>query len=122
MVAADAAVAEVDLASLEVAYHQLRQPAPRCWRLAHWLVPPAEAKQVVGSWRGACWLGGGLLAVSGADSRVVGDTVAEQRVERRPSGLKLVDTRSWTVRPLDPAATGVSWRAGRLLSVGGTWD
>jgi hypothetical protein len=123
VVAADAPVAEVDLASLRVTYRHLRQPASLLRRLAHWLVPPAGAKlSAAGSWRGACWIGDGVLAVAGGDSRIVGDTVAEQRVDRRPSGLKLVDTRSWTVRTLDPAVTSVSWRAGRLVSTGGTWD
>ena len=53
---------------------------------------------------------------------MLGDTPAELRQEQRPSGLKLVDTRSWTVRALDPAATQASWRVGRLLAYGGTWD
>ena len=121
VVAAAAAVAEVDLAGLRVTYRHLRQPVSLL-RLAHWLVPPAEAKWGAGSWRGACWLGDGTLAVSGGASSIVGDTVAEQRMDQRPSGLKLVDTRSWTVRPLDPAATSVAWRSGRLLSYGGAWD
>ena len=122
VVAAGASIAEVDLDSLRVTYRRLRQPVSLLRRLAHWLVPPAEAKQVAGSWRGACWLGDGLLAVAGEETRILGDTVAEQRVDKRPSGLKLVDTRSWTVRTLDPEASSVSWRAGRLVSTGGTWD
>jgi hypothetical protein len=43
-------------------------------------------------------------------------------VDRRPAGLKLIDTRGWTVRTLDPAAAEASWKAGRLLAYGGTWD
>jgi hypothetical protein len=39
-----------------------------------------------------------------------------------PERVKLSATRTWTVRPLDPAATIASWRAGRLLGYGGTWD
>jgi hypothetical protein len=122
VVAADAPVAEVDLASLRVAYRHLRQPTSLLRRLARWLVPPAEAKLGAGTWRGACWLGDGTLAVSGGHTSILGDTAAEQRMHRRPSGLKLIDTRTWTVRTLDPAATGVAWRAGRLLSFGGSWD
>jgi hypothetical protein len=120
VVAAGATVAEVDLASLRVSYRQLRQPASLLRRLAHWLVPPAEAKQVAGSWRSACWLGDGSLAVSGADASMT--TVATQRMDTRTNGLKLVDTRSWTVRPLDPVAGSASWQAGRLLAFGASWD
>jgi hypothetical protein len=122
VVAADAPVAEVDLASLRVTYRRLRQPASLLRRLAHWLVPPAEAKLNAGNWRSACWLGDGSLAVWGEETSIVGDTPAEQRVDRRLSGLKLIDTRSWTVRTLDAAADMASWQAGRLLAYGGAWD
>jgi hypothetical protein len=43
-------------------------------------------------------------------------------VVQRPSGLKLVDTRTWTIRPLDPAAANASWQAARLLAYGRMWD
>ena len=43
-------------------------------------------------------------------------------MDRRLAGLKLIDTRSWTVRTLDPAAAEASWQAGRLLAYGGTGD
>jgi hypothetical protein len=122
VIAAGATVAEVDLGSLRVTYRRLRQPASLLRRLAHWLVPPAEAKQVAGTWRSACWLGHDTLAVSGGDNNITGDTPATQRMDQRPNGVKLIDTRTWTVRPLDPAATIASWQAGRLLAYGGTWD
>ena len=122
VVAAGATVAEVDLAGLRVTYRHLRQPRSLLRRLAHWLVPPAEAKLAAGTWRGACWLGGGALAVWGTDARVAGDTPAAYESDTRASGLKLVDTRTWTVRALGPEGTGVRWRAGRLLAFGSTWD
>jgi hypothetical protein len=122
VVAAGATVAEVDLAGLRVAYRHLRQPRSLLQRLAHWLVPPAEAKLAAGTWRSACWLGGGTLAVWGTDARVTGDTPAELRSDTRASGIKLVDTRTWTVRALDPEGTGVRWQAGRLLAFGSIWD
>jgi hypothetical protein len=122
VVAAGSTVAEVDLAGLGVTYRHLRQPASLLRRLAHWLVPPAEAKLAAGTWRAACWLGGGSLAVWGTDARVTGDTPAEYESDTRPSGLKLVDTRTWTVRTLGPGGTGVRWQAGRLLAFGSTWD
>jgi hypothetical protein len=122
VVTAGATVAEVDLDSLQVTYRRLRQPASLLRRLAHWLVPPAEAKLNAGTWRAACWLGDGRMAVWGSGSRVVGDVPAEQRSEQRPSGLKLIDTRTWTVRPLHPAATDATWQEGRLLAFGSIWD
>jgi hypothetical protein len=122
VVAAGATVAEVDLAGLSVTYRHLRQPESLLRRLAHWLVPPAEAKLAAGTSRGACWLGGDSLAVWGTDAQVTGDTPAELRSETRSSGLKLVDTRTWTVRTVDPAATGARWQAGRLLAFGSVWD
>ena len=66
------------------------------------LGPPAEAKLNAGTWRAACWLGDGRRAVWGSGSRVVGDVPAEQHSGQRPSGLKLIDTRTWTVRTLHP--------------------
>ena len=122
VVAAGPTVAEVDLAGLHVTYHRLRQPVSLLRRLAHWLVPPAQAKLAAGTWRAACWLGNGSLAVWGTDARVTGATPAELRSDLSPSGLKLVDTRTWTVRTLDPEATGARWVAGRLLAFGSIWD
>jgi hypothetical protein len=72
-------VAEVDLASLRVTYRRLRQPASLLRRLAHWLVPPAEAKLNAGTWRSACWLGDGSLAVGG--------TRPTSSATRRPSNV-----------------------------------
>jgi hypothetical protein len=118
VVTAGAVITEVDLDSLQVTYRGLRQPVSLLRRLAHWLVPPAEAKLNAGTWRAACWLGDGRMAVWGGESRVLGDDSAEQR----PSGLKLIDTRTWTVRTLHPAATDASWQGGRLLAFGSTWD
>jgi hypothetical protein len=121
VVAAGTPVAEVDLATLRVAYHGLSQPASFLRRLAGWFVPAAEAKLASGPLRSACWLGDGLLAVWGSDARVVRDAGAEPKVEETPSGLKLVDTRRWTVRQVHPEATAVRWNDGRLLAFGVRW-
>jgi len=121
VVAAGTPVAEVDLATLRVAYHGLSQPASFLRRLAGWFVPAAEAKLASGPLRSACWLGDGLLAVWGSDARVVRDAGAEPKVKETPSGLKLVDTRRWTVRQVHPEATAVRWRDGRLLAFGVRW-
>jgi hypothetical protein len=121
VVAAGTPVAEVDLATLSVAYHGLSQPASLLQRLAGWFVPAAEAKLASGPLRSACWLGDGLLAVWGSDARVVKDAGGEPTVKETPSGLKLVDTRRWTVTPLHPEATAVRWHHGRLLAFGVRW-
>lgn len=64
--ARDDVIAEVDLATLEVFYHSLRQEISLLERPHNWLEPAAEAKGVSdGSVRRARWLGNGLLAVSG---------------------------------------------------------
>jgi hypothetical protein len=121
VVAAGTPVAEIDLATLHVTYHGLSQPASFLQRLAGWFVPAAEAKLTSGPLRSACWLGDGLLAIWGSDARVVKDAGGEPTVKETPSGLKLVDTRSWTVTPLHPEATAVRWHDGRLLAFGVRW-
>lgn len=91
-------VAEVDLTSLAVAYHELgsREPA-------------ALTKTTTGFWRRAQWLGGGLLAVSGSDS---------ESIRTRPAGLLVVDTRSWRVRTLDRDASHFVREGDLLLATG----
>jgi hypothetical protein len=119
--AAGAPLTEVDLDSLRVTYHGLSRPVSLLGRLAAWLVPPAEAKLVSGPIRSACWLGDGLLAVWGSEARVAADPGGQPTMKDTPSGLKLVDTRRWTVRELHPSATAVRWRGGRLLAFGVRW-
>jgi hypothetical protein len=121
VVAAGAPVAEVDLATLRVVYHGLSQPVSFLRRLAGWFAPAAEAKAVSGPLRQACWLGDGLLAVWGFEVRVGKDADGQPTSEDTPSGLKLVDTRRWTVRQIHPEATAVRWHGGRLLAFGVRW-
>jgi hypothetical protein len=122
VVAADAPVAEVDLASLRVTDHALGQPVGLLGRLAGWLAPPAQAKAVSGPARQACWLGNGLLAVAGFEARVRTDPGGQVQHEQVPSGVRLLDTRGWTVRPLDAHASQVSYQGGWLLTFGGGWN
>ena len=56
----------------------------------------AEAKAVEGPWRSAHVVGDGLLAVSGYD-----DTLRRELQRPRPYGLRLIDTREWTVETVD---------------------
>ncbi len=97
-----AAVVEVDLRRLTASRHLLRQPGRALAR---------RAKRIEGWWRLARWLDDGLLAVAGSDT---------EGGRTRPAGLSLVDTRTWTVRVLDPDANSFVTASGLLLAVGPT--
>lgn len=116
VVAADAPVAEVDLGSLAVRYHPLNRPTAPLQRLARWLLPAAEAKEVSGPVRSALWLGDGLLAVTGSDATVLGTSGFKQE----PAGLQLIDLRTWTSYALDPHADTAVLAGDRLLTTGVT--
>lgn len=122
VVSGGAPVAKVNLRSLAVSYHEPAQPVSLFGRLHDWLEPPARAK---GPWHGpqrqALWLDG-RLAVTGADAEGFSD--AEGRLQGRsvPAGLKLVDTRTWSVRTLDPNASATARAKGFLLAFGMAWD
>jgi hypothetical protein len=102
-------VADLDLARLSVSYHELSRRTSLLGRLRDWLDPAAQAKELSGPVLSAYWLGGGVLAVAGADE-------TGRRV--RPAGLSLVDTRSWSVRTIDRAATEVRVAGDVLLATG----
>jgi hypothetical protein len=122
VVAAGAPVAEVDLTTLRVGYHRLATPTSPLRRLANWLVPPAKAKGATdGPARRALWLGEGLLAVAGLDAEA-SNTRQGAREVLRPSGLELIDTRSWTVRMVDPRTSGIQLAGGRLFATSYRYD
>jgi hypothetical protein len=122
VVAAGAPVAEVDLTTLRVGYHRLATPTSPLRRLANWLLPAAEAKGATdGPARSALWLGEGLLAVAGLDAEA-SNTKEGAREVQRPSGLELIDTRSWTVRMLDPHTSGIMLAGGRLFATAYRYD
>jgi hypothetical protein len=85
-------VAEVDLRTSRVAYHDLLEPA-------------AAAKGGGGSSerfsRIVRWLGEGMLAVAGED---IPASEPPHRARLIPFGLRLVDTHDWTVRTVDREA------------------
>jgi hypothetical protein len=110
VVAAGQPAAEVDLQRLTVGYHPLRRPTSPLRRLASWLVPPAEAKEISGPTRSAAWVGDGLVAVWGGNARMDPKGYVQD-----PSGLELVDTSTWTVRTVDRTAGSASLVGGRLL-------
>ncbi len=114
VVGADAPVAEVDLGSLKVRYHPLDQPTSPLQRLARWLTPPAEAKEINGPSRTALWLGNGLIAVTGMNASLLG----AHKFKQEPSGLQLIDTRTWSSYAAAPHAGEAIWAGGRLLASG----
>jgi hypothetical protein len=91
-------VVEVDLDSMEVAYHDLSEPVSLWGRLRNWLEPPAEAKGINGPDRNAVWLPSGLIAVSGAQYTDDG-----KNVKMTPAGLALIDPSDWSIRRSPPA-------------------
>jgi hypothetical protein len=99
-------VADVDLARLRVTYHTLSKR-----------MPAAQAKSVEGPVRHARWLGNGLVAVSGADY-----SVADKRLVFTPSGVRLVDTRRWTVLAFAPGADGFHVAGNVLFAHSATWS
>ena len=108
-------VAEIDLRSLTVAYHQPSRPISLFGRLRDWLQPAAHAKgPMLGSTRKALWLGNGRLAVTGEDGRPGRDGVAVH-----PAGLTLIDTGTWSVETLHRDATSATAAAGTLLASSG---
>jgi hypothetical protein len=110
-------VAEVDLASGAVTYHDL-QPAGRA------AGPVARAADRVpsGPYRIARWLGDGTIAVAGGDVR-------PKRSGRRhpsrglpapridPDGLRLIRTDDWSVTTLDPLVADFRLAGGALAGM-----
>jgi hypothetical protein len=91
-------------------------------RLHDWLEPQARAKADQGPTRQAVWLGRGLLAVTGFDAHAGVDPRGGQAEWQTPAGLKLIDTRAWSVRTLEPRAARVAIVSDRLLAFGALWD
>jgi hypothetical protein len=115
-------IAEVDLASLRVTYHELKRKTSLLGRLRNWLEPPAEAKGASdGALRRALWLGNGLLAVYGFDDHAFFKGGSQDQATT-PAALRLVDTRSWSWRMLEPRATAATLAATTLLAYGSTYS
>jgi hypothetical protein len=103
VVAADRGlVAEVDLRSRRVAYHDLVEPPA-----------PAGGGLNQSFSRSARWLGAGMLAVSGED---LPTSEPPSRADPVPYGLRLVDTRTWTIRTVDREAQTFELAGGLLLA------
>ena len=120
--AASGPIADVDLASLGVTYHSLARPVSLLGRLRDWLEPSAQAKgPTERSTRPGVWLGDGRLAVFGRNTTAYSSN-GRLDVRIRPSGLTVIDTRSWTSQMLDPRSAWAVVARDALLSFGSTWD
>jgi hypothetical protein len=122
VVGAASPLAEIDLASLAVRYHDLARPVSLLGRLRDWIEPSAEAKGAPdGPSRSARWLGDGRLAVWGYDNHgsVSGNDI---RWSQTPVGLSVVDTRDWSVRTIDPTASEAAPAGSGLLAWSSLWN
>ena len=115
VIAPDGSAVKVDLATLAVSHHHLTHQRSLLARLDNWLQPSANAKGDSGPIRHAQWLGDGLLLVAGSNMH---DT---RTLASDPSGLELVDTRSWTAQTIDPRADSFAVADGLLLATGTRW-
>jgi hypothetical protein len=103
-------VAEIHLSDLSVEYHSLEETAAR--RPADG--GPGNGAPSEGVHRQAAWLGHGIVAVAGEDHR--SEEGPDGLVQTTaPAGLRLVDTRTWSVRTLDDAAVSFTRSDGLLI-------
>jgi hypothetical protein len=123
VVAAGQPVAEVDLGSLAVSYRTPTQPVSLLGRLHDWLEPRAQAKEPLGgSLRSAVWLGDGKLAVVGSDGTPYMTMDGRLGVQTHPSGLLVIDTRTWVARTIDPRSSSLAVAKNALLTWGQSSD
>ena len=111
VVPAGGRVAEVDLATMSVRYHDLAEPVSLLGRLRDWLEPAAQAKAIDGPDRSAVWLPSGMVAVSGNQYVSNGDDMSIT-----PAGLSLIDPGDWSVRRLSDQPGWVTFRDGAVLA------
>jgi hypothetical protein len=111
-------VAEVDLASGAVAYHELRGGGGAA-------AGPVAAKGLAfGAFRTARWIGDGTIAVSGELTRMRPNP---RRAARRgltvtrtdPYGLRLIGTADWTATTLNPLLKSFTAAGDLLLGMNG---
>lgn len=123
VVGAGTPVAEVDLETLSVANHELSTPTSLAARILDWLEPAAEAKAMpTGPVRSATWVGDGFLAVWGHDNEAWIDSQGRPQCRSTATGVRLVDTRQWSVHVLDVDAAAFAVAGDLLLTWSYTWD
>lgn len=97
-------VADVDLTTMSVTTHRLE------------LRRPASARKAFSGWsRAATWMSGSTLAVTGTDYEASADG---RQLRQTPAGLVFVDTRTWTVRIVEPEASEITRAGSTLLATG----
>jgi hypothetical protein len=115
LVVSGRAVAEISLRNLAVRTHTLSQRVSLLGRLRDWLEPEAEAKLVDGPVRTGAWIGDGRFVVSGEDY----SSQDGARHFSEPAGLAIVDTRDWSVRPIEDNSVGIVVTEHAVLGHGG---
>jgi hypothetical protein len=115
---AAAQVVEIDLERRRVRHHWLRVRRPLLERIRDLLEASATAAPLVGPVRNAAWLGHGRIAVAGYDAHVWRRPTGAVEQATHPAGLRMIDTRDWSVRTLDENATAFHAAAGLLLTSG----
>jgi hypothetical protein len=120
LVPAAGAIAEIDLATLGVSYHDLAHPS-LLRRFLNWLTPAAQAKALDGQEREAAWVDGKIV-VSGSDYSTVRDANGNPTTAASPAGTMLIDTRSWRGQMLDEGTSGFATAAGLVIAEGGSYN
>ncbi len=115
-------VAEVDLDSLRVTYHELSRPVSLLGRLRGWLEPAAHAKSLVGPERHAQWVGDDAIAVVALEQAGIDRKDGENRQLARAAGVELIDARTWSVRTVSDRAGAVAVAGETLLVYGGPFS
>ena len=107
-------VAEVNLRSARLEYHELSEPRTALQHLRDLIEPPAHAKgePVHVRTRFAEVLPNGAIAVTGEDRPATRRHLARPI----PFGLRLIDSRSWTVRTVDSESQDFSVAGGVVLA------
>jgi hypothetical protein len=97
-------VAEVELASGAVSYHSLEASASK-GNADVW-------------WRTAAWAGDGRIAVTGDHWPPVRGRSYDGPV---PFGVRIIDTRTWSIATLDPRPDSMHVAGGTVLAAGTRW-
>jgi hypothetical protein len=107
-------VADVDLRSWRLVYHDVSEERSVGQRIAELVEPPAHAKEPIDSAvRTARMLPGGVIAVTGEDQDATADAHQPKTV---PYGVRLIDPARWTWRTVDRDAQDVTVAGGSLLA------
>jgi hypothetical protein len=114
---ADLPVAIVDLRTSSVRYRKLAALDVGPPRAPHPPGPPPPTERR----RQAVWLGDGRIGISGSDSYVSSfNPTSWQTNSMRPTGLMILDTRTWDVETLDERPVDFEWLGERLVASGRT--